>query len=100
MSSIKYARNHIHALRSHVYRCNPIAESDLAAFMLTCVEDESKWNQILDIGGPDEGMSMKQQAEMIFQVNDFCRYCGFCCSLVIVAVVVIMLMLLSLCLNL
>ena len=49
-------------------RCNPIAETDLAEFMLNCVEDTSKWNQILNIGGPDDGMTMKQQGEMIFKV--------------------------------
>ena len=49
-------------------RCNPIAETDLAEFMLNCVEDSSKWNQILNIGGPDNGMTMKQQGEMIFKV--------------------------------
>jgi divinyl chlorophyllide a 8-vinyl-reductase len=52
-----------------VKRCNPIAETDLAEFMLNCVEDTSKWNQILNIGGPDDGMTMKQQGEMIFKVT-------------------------------
>ena len=54
-----------------LHRCNPIAETDLAEYMINCVEDQSKWNKILDIGGPDEGMTMKQQGEMIFSVLFF-----------------------------
>jgi hypothetical protein len=50
-------------------RCNPISETDLATYMLNCVEDQSKWNKVLNIGGPDEGMTMKQQGEMIFDVG-------------------------------
>lgn len=51
-----------------ICKCNPIAETDLATFMLNCVDDESKWNKIMDLGGPDEGMTMKQQGEMIFEI--------------------------------
>ena len=40
--------------------------TDLAGYMINCVEDESKWNKVLDLGGPDDGMTMKQQGEMIF----------------------------------
>jgi divinyl chlorophyllide a 8-vinyl-reductase len=51
-----------------ICKCNPIAESDLAAYMINCISDETKWNQILNIGGPDNGMSMKDQGEMLFQI--------------------------------
>lgn len=51
-----------------ICKCNPIAEQDLAAYMLNCIEDETKHNAILDIGGPDDGMTMKQQGDMIFDV--------------------------------
>lgn len=33
-----------------ICKCNPIAESDLAAYMLDCVEQENKWNKVLNIG--------------------------------------------------
>jgi divinyl chlorophyllide a 8-vinyl-reductase len=49
-------------------RCNPIAESDLASFILDCIDDNTKWNKILNVGGPDEGITMKEQGELIFQV--------------------------------
>ena len=49
-------------------KCNPIAESDLASYMLNCLDDETKWNKILNLGGPDEGMTMRRQGEMIFDI--------------------------------
>lgn len=51
-----------------ICKCNPIAESDLATYMINCIDDKSKWNKILNIGGPDEGMTMKKQGEMIFDI--------------------------------
>jgi divinyl chlorophyllide a 8-vinyl-reductase len=51
-----------------ICRCNPIAEQDLAAYMIDCIEDQTKWNKVLELGGPDEGMTMKQQGEMIFDI--------------------------------
>mmetsp|Transcript_6897 Transcript_6897/g.11486 ORF Transcript_6897/g.11486 Transcript_6897/m.11486 type:complete len:363 (+) Transcript_6897:68-1156(+) len=51
-----------------ICQCNPIAESDLAAYMLNCIDEEDKWNKILNLGGPDDGMTMKQQGEMIFDI--------------------------------
>eukprot|EP01041_Mallomonas_annulata_P011614 gene11614-24314_t len=49
-------------------KCNPIAEQDLATYMINCIDDKDKWNKILDIGGPDEGMTMQQQGDMLFEV--------------------------------
>lgn len=51
-----------------ISKCNPIAESDLAIYMLNCLDEKDKWNKILNLGGPDEGMSMKKQSEMIFDI--------------------------------
>ncbi len=70
-----------------ICKCNPIAESDLATYMINCIDDKTKWNKILDLGGlvytrtyshshlltysrtgPDEGMTMKAQGEMIFDI--------------------------------
>ena len=44
-----------------ICKCNPIAESDLAAYMMDCIDDSSRWNKVLNLGGPDEGMTMKDQ---------------------------------------
>jgi divinyl chlorophyllide a 8-vinyl-reductase len=53
-----------------ICQCNPIAENDLASYMLNCVDEEDKWNQILDLGGPDRGMTMAEQGDMIFDILD------------------------------
>jgi len=50
-----------------VTRCNPIAESDLATYLMDCITDKSRWNKILNIGGPDEPLTMKKQGEMLFK---------------------------------
>lgn len=50
-----------------VTRCNPIAESELAQYMLDSVKDPSRKNRIINLGGPDEPLTMKKQGEMLFQ---------------------------------
>lgn len=52
-----------------VTRCNPIAESDLATYLMDCVTDKSRHNKILNLGGPDEPLTMKKQGEMLFQAT-------------------------------
>lgn len=49
-----------------VTRCNPMAESDLATYMIDCITDKSRWGKILNIGGPDEPLTMQKQGEMLF----------------------------------
>ena len=48
--------------------CNPIAERDLAAALLDTIEDPSKKNVVWNLGGPDAGMSMAQQGELVADV--------------------------------
>jgi len=50
-----------------VTRCNPIAESELAEYLMNCVTDKTKENKILNLGGPDEPLTMKKQGEMLYQ---------------------------------
>eukprot|EP00956_Cyclotella_meneghiniana_P005972 scaffold7802_cov71-Cyclotella_meneghiniana.AAC.7 len=53
-----------------VTHCNPICERDLATYMCDCALEtykEARWNRILNIGGPDEPLSNRQLAEMMFQ---------------------------------
>jgi len=49
-------------------RCNPIAERDLADFMLGCIHDKERQNQILNVGGPDEPTTNKQQALLLSEI--------------------------------
>jgi divinyl chlorophyllide a 8-vinyl-reductase len=50
--------------------CNPIAETDLATYMCDSAIDEKQWGRILNVGGPDEPLSNKMLAEMMFRVID------------------------------
>lgn len=47
-------------------KCNPLSERDLARFIVLCASDENKRNAILPVGGPDEPVTPKQQADIIF----------------------------------
>ncbi|KAJ1623719.1 hypothetical protein T492DRAFT_633112 [Pavlovales sp. CCMP2436] len=48
--------------------CNPISEPDLAAALVDCIADPAQKNRVWNLGGPDEGMSMVAQGEMISQI--------------------------------
>ena len=49
-------------------RCNPISEPDLASALLDQVADDSHKNTYWNLGGPDDGMSMKEQGAIIHSV--------------------------------
>ena len=46
--------------------CKPISDDDLAQFIAGCLDDNSRRNQILPIGGPGEAITPRQQAEHLF----------------------------------
>lgn len=50
-----------------VTRCNPISEADLATYLIDSVADGSRKNKIINLGGPDEPLTMKRQGEMLYQ---------------------------------
>lgn len=43
--------------------CKPISDRDLAAFLADCVEDETRRNRVLPIGGPGAAITPRQQGE-------------------------------------
>jgi len=49
-----------------VTRCNPISEADLATYLIDSITDKSRENKIINLGGPDEPLTMKKQGEMLF----------------------------------
>jgi divinyl chlorophyllide a 8-vinyl-reductase len=49
-----------------VTRCNPIAESDLATYMLDSISDPNRRNKVINLGGPDDPITMKEQGRMLF----------------------------------
>lgn len=50
-----------------VTRCNPISEADLSTYLIDSIVDKSRENKIINLGGPDEPLTMKTQGEMLFQ---------------------------------
>lgn len=49
-----------------VTRCNPISEADLATYLIDCIVDKSRENKVINLGGPDDPLTMKKQGEMLF----------------------------------
>lgn len=45
--------------------CKPIAEQDLAHFMVECLEDAQKHDRILPVGGPGPAITPRQQAAIL-----------------------------------
>ena len=48
--------------------CKPISDGDLAAYLVGCLEEPSRYNRILPIGGPGPAMTPRQQGEQLFEV--------------------------------
>lgn len=50
-----------------VTRCNPISEADLATYLIDCIAMKERENKIVNLGGPDEPLTMLTQGEMLFK---------------------------------
>lgn len=46
--------------------CKPISDEDLAAYLVGCLSDESRWNRVLPIGGPGPAITPREQGERLF----------------------------------
>ena len=46
--------------------CKPISDDDLGAYLADCLDDESRCNRVLPIGGPGEAITPRQQGERLF----------------------------------
>ena len=46
--------------------CKPISDDDLAEYLADCLDDETRHNRVLPIGGPGEAITPKQQGEQLF----------------------------------
>jgi divinyl chlorophyllide a 8-vinyl-reductase len=64
-----------------VTRCNPISEADLATYLVDSILDESRLNKNIDLGGPDEPLTMLKQGE----VSSACLFvfCDVFCSVLL-----------------
>ncbi|MCU0818352.1 MAG: NAD(P)H-binding protein [Beijerinckiaceae bacterium] len=48
--------------------CKPISDRDLGAFLAGSLDDESRWNRILPLGGPGDAITPREQGEMLFEL--------------------------------
>lgn len=48
--------------------CKPISDRDLAVYLADCLEDRSRWNRVLPIGGPGDPVTPRQQGEFLFEL--------------------------------
>jgi len=48
--------------------CKPISDADLADYIASCLDSESRWNRILPIGGPGPAITPRQQGEALFEL--------------------------------
>jgi divinyl chlorophyllide a 8-vinyl-reductase len=46
--------------------CKPISDDDLGSYLAECLDDKSRHNCVLPIGGPGEPITPKQQGEHLF----------------------------------
>ena len=46
--------------------CKPISDSDLGDYLAGCLDDPSRHNRVLPIGGPGEAITPRQQGEHLF----------------------------------
>jgi divinyl chlorophyllide a 8-vinyl-reductase len=46
--------------------CKPIGDDDLGAYLADCLDDESRRNRVLPIGGPGDAITPRQQGEHLF----------------------------------
>ena len=49
-----------------VTACKPISDDDPGRFLVECLDDVSRHNRVLPIGGPREAITPKQQGERLF----------------------------------
>ena len=48
--------------------CKPISDDDLGDFLAGCIDDASRHNRILPIGGPGEAITPREQGERLFEL--------------------------------
>lgn len=48
--------------------CKPISDDDCAEYLVTCLRDPDRWNQVLPIGGPGAAITLKEQGALLFEL--------------------------------
>ena len=68
VESVKKGKPYVMFGNGELTSCKPISEADLARFIADCLEEPSKQNKILPIGGPGHAISAKAQGELLFEL--------------------------------
>lgn len=50
-------------------RCKPISDGDLARYIVGCIDDTARHNQIMPIGGPGPAITPLEQGERLFELT-------------------------------
>jgi divinyl chlorophyllide a 8-vinyl-reductase len=48
--------------------CKPISDRDLAEYIAGCLDDPSRFNRVLPIGGPGPALTAREQGEALFRI--------------------------------
>lgn len=48
--------------------CKPISDHDLGTYLAECLDDETRWNKVLPIGGPGPAITPREQGEYLFRL--------------------------------
>ena len=48
--------------------CKPISDGDLAGYLAGCLEDASRWDRVLPIGGPGPAVTPREMGEALFRL--------------------------------
>ena len=48
--------------------CKPISDDDLGDYLAGCIDDSSRHNRVLPIGGPGEAITPREQGERLFEL--------------------------------
>ncbi len=46
--------------------CKPIADDDVADYLADCLDEPSRWDRVLPIGGPGDAITPRAQGELLF----------------------------------
>ena len=46
--------------------CKPISDDDLAEYLVGCLDDASRWDRVLPVGGPGEAVTPRRYGEQLF----------------------------------
>lgn len=49
--------------------CKPISDGDLGSYLAGCLTEETRWNQVLPIGGPGPALTPKEMGEALFEMT-------------------------------